>query len=82
MEGLADNLRKMLFFHGQGSLVEVFHVQVLEYVVCRHVAEEGDLILDALIQRMLGPAHNDVRLDSHTLQVFYAGLGGFCLHLL
>ena len=31
---------------------------------------------------MLGPAHNDVRLDSHTLQVLYAGLGGLCLHLL
>ena len=51
-------------------------------MVSRHIAEEGDLVLDALVQRMLGAAHDDVRLDAHALQILDAGLGGLCLHLL
>ena len=81
-ETLTGNLRQVFLFHGERSLVEVFDVQILKDMVARHVTEEGDLVLDALIKRMLTPADDDIRLDTHSLKVFDAGLRGFCLELL
>ena len=60
----------------------MFHIQILKNAVVRYITEQGNLVLDALIQRMLTPADNDVWLDTHTLQVFDTGLGRFGFQLL
>ena len=51
------HIRQMLFFHGQGRLVEVVHIQVLEHIGSRHVAEQGDLFPDLPGERVLGHRH-------------------------
>ena len=81
-EALADDLRQALLFHGKGSLVKVFHIQVLEHMACGKVAEQGNLVLHVRGQRILGAAYDDIRLDAHALEFFYACLGRFRLHLL
>ena len=51
-------------------------------MVRRQVAEQSDLVLHCCVQRIFRAAHDDVRLDSHSLQFFYTGLRRFCLHFL
>ena len=47
----------------------------------RYVTEQGDLSTDIISQRILASAYQNIRLDSHSLEFFYAGLGRFGLHL-
>ena len=82
VETLTDNLRKMLFLHGERSLVQILYIQILEDMVRRQVAEQRDLVLHCCVQRIFRAAHDDVRLDSHSLEFFYTGLRRFCLHFL
>ena len=49
LQALAGNLGQVLLFHGQRCLIQIFHVQVLQHVRAGHIAEQGDLVLDALI---------------------------------
>ena len=79
MKRFAGDLCKVLALHRKRSLIEIFHIKILKNMAAGDVAEQGDLILDALIQFMLGAADDDVRLDSHTLQFFDARLRGFGL---
>ena len=82
MEALADNLRQTFLFHCERSFVQVFHIEVLEHMACGKVAEQGNLVLHVRGQRILGAAYDDIRLDAHALEFFYACLGRFRLHLL
>ena len=82
MQTFAYNSGQILFFHGQRRFIEIFHIQILEHMAGRYIAEEGNLVLDALIQGIFRTADDNVRLDTHTLQVFDAGLGRLGLHLL
>lgn len=44
-----------------------------------NITEKGNFVFVAFVQGLLRTADKDVRLDSHSLKVFDAGLGGFCL---
>ena len=52
-EAFAGRLGQMLFLHGQGRFIKIFHVQVLQHVMAGHVTEEGDLVPDGLVHRQL-----------------------------
>ena len=43
-------------------------------MIGRHVTEQGNLVADAFVERHLRAADNDVRLNSHSLQLFDARL--------
>ena len=79
MQALTGYLGQMLLFHYQREFVEYLHVEILEHVIFRNVAELGDLAADSVVEGKLGAADDDVRLDSHALQILDAGLGGLCL---
>ncbi len=71
----------MLFLHGKGRFVQIFHIEILQYVVFRYVAEQGDLVFNSFFQRKLRAADDDIRLDAHALQFLDRCLRGFGLHL-
>ena len=48
----------------------------------RYITEQSNLILDTLIERMLAATYDNVRLDTHSLQLFYTGLGRLGFHFL
>ena len=72
-------LARCSFSIASGASYEIFHVKILKYMAVRHVTEQGDLVFETLIERMLGTADDDIRLDTHSLQLFDAGLGRLCL---
>ena len=72
----------MFFFHGKGSFVKIFHIQILQHMCAGYITEKSDFILNTLIQRYFAAAYDDIRLDSHSLQLLYAGLCGLCFQLL
>jgi hypothetical protein len=74
LQAVADNLCQMFFFHGKRCFVEIFHIKILQNMVTWHVTEQCDLVLDAIVKRQLGTAHDHIRLNSHTLELLYAGL--------
>ena len=80
-QGFQDHIRQLFPLHGKGRLVEIFHIQVLQYMAHGNVAEQSDLLTDFLCQRVFAPAHQHVRLNSHSLKFLHAGLGGLGLHL-
>ena len=75
LQGFQDNLSQLLPFHCQRSLIQIIHIQILQDVAIRHITKQRDFILQVLIQRHLGTAHNNVRLNPHSLQLFDALLG-------
>ena len=81
MKRFAGNLGEILFLHGKWRLIEIFNVKILKYIAVRHVTEQRDLVLETLIERMLGTADDDIRLDTHSLQLFDARLCRLCLKL-
>ena len=80
MKTFAGYLGKMFLFHGKGCFIEIFYVQVLQHMVFRYITEQSNLILDSLFQWKLCTAYNDVRLNSHSLQLFDRSLGWFRFH--
>ena len=69
----------MLLLHDKGYFIKHVHIQFLEYVVRGNITEKGNFVFVAFVQGLLRTADKDVRLESHSLKVFDAGLGGFCL---
>ena len=82
VETFAGNLCQTLLLHGKGSLIQVVDIQILQHMVSRKVAEQGNFVLHADVQGIFGTADDDIRLDSHPLQLLHAGLRGFGLHFL
>ena len=80
VQTFAGSLRQMLLFHGKRCFIQIFHIQVLKNMLFRNITEQSNLVLDAFFQRKLGTAYNNIRLDSHTLQLFDRSLGWFGLH--
>ena len=81
MQTFTGHLRQMLPFHGQRSLVKIFHIQVLKYVRAGYITEQRDLVLQMIIQRMLTSADQDIRPDTHTLQILHRSLSRLGLQL-
>ena len=80
-QAFAGGLGEPLPFHGKGRFVEVFHVQILEHMGGGNVAEEGDLVLQLLAERLLTAAYDDVRAQPQSLQFPDGGLGRLRLQL-
>ena len=51
-------------------------------MACGQVTEQGNFILHFHAQRIFGAAYDDIRLDSHALELLDTGLGRLGLHLL
>ena len=81
-EAVADHIRQMFFFHGERRFIQIFHIQILQNTAAGNVTEQSDLILNALAERNFAAADDDIGLDSHSLKLLDAGLGGFGLSLI
>ena len=63
--GTADPGIRMLtgqgvLFHDKGNFIKHVHIQILENVVRGNVAEQGNLVFDALVQRFFRAADKDI----------------------
>ena len=76
-EAVADHIRQMFFFHGERRFIQIFHIQILQNTAAGNVTEQSDFILNALAERNFAAADDDIGLDSHSLKLLNAGLGGF-----
>ena len=70
-----------LLVEDQRKLVDQVDVARRDHRVLGDVAEQGDLPLDVLRERPVGPAEQDVGLDADGAQLLHAVLGGLGLHL-
>ena len=80
IQTFAGYLGQMFTFHCKRRFIKIFHIEILKHITAWYIAEKGNFIFDCFIKRMLGAANNNIRPDSHTLKLFYTGLGRFCFH--
>ena len=80
LQAVAHRLREMLVLHHQRNLIDGVGIEILQHVGTRHVAEQGNLVLQLLRHLIFGAADNDVRPDTHALQLTHRRLRGLCLH--
>ena len=73
-------LSQMFFFHGQWCFIEIFYIQILKNVADWHITEQSNFFLQAIFQWMLRTAYQNIRPDSHTLQLLDTGLGRLGFH--
>ncbi|SCH06300.1 Uncharacterised protein [uncultured Clostridium sp.] len=81
VQTFAGHLRQMLLLHSQRSLVEILHIQVLKHMGAGHITEQGNFVLQMVVQRMFAPADDNIRPDPHTLQILHRSLGRLGLQL-
>ena len=58
-----------LFLQGEGQFVDGIHVAALDHGFDRDVAEHGNLVAQASLQRVVATAHEDVGLDTDLAQL-------------
>ena len=80
-EEVEDHVVEPLSSQLHGHLVDRADVPGLDDAADRHIREEGDLLLDALVQRVLGAADENVRLDSNLHELPDGVLGRLGLEL-
>ena len=78
---LQHHLVQRLLLHQQGHVVDGLGVAALDHRAGVHVAEQGDLVLQPRAHRVLGAAHQHVRLHPQAQQFLHAVLGGLGLQL-
>ena len=66
----------------QRRLIEHRQGAVFQHAVGLYVAEQGDFLEDALLQRLVAAQDDDIRADAHALQLLDRVLGGLGLVLL
>ena len=76
-----DYLVEVLLVHLQGYLVDRGHVNRLDYGCRIDVTEEGHLLAQVQRKVMLGAQHENIRLNTHLLQLFHRVLRGLGLQL-
>ena len=81
IQALTYYIGKVLLLHGKWNLIQNIHVKILYNVSARHVTEQSDLILDALIKRKIGTTYEDIGLNTHSLKILNARLGRLGLDL-
>ncbi len=81
VEALADEIVEPLGLEVQRHLVDAGDVDRRDDRFHGHVAEEGDLVLGRLVQRGLGAADEDVRLDADLAHLADGVLGRLGLQL-
>ena len=77
----ADNGIQPMAVQHQRCLIQAVHGIVLDDAVLLDVAEQGNLVLYALLQRPVHPRHDDVRMDAQGLQLLDRMLGRFGFEL-
>ena len=78
----ADDAREVGCLKHQRCFVEIAQGLVFNDTVFPHVAEHGDLFYYAGVQLSVTSEHDDVRGDSHSLQLLDGVLGRFGLELI
>ena len=81
MKTFTDHLSQMFFFHSQRGLIQVFHIQILEYMIGRYITEQCDLVFQLIRQPILRTAYQYIRPQTHALKFFYTGLSRLGLQL-
>ena len=81
LELAADQPGQSFLLKHQRHLVQLRRVQVGDDCVLVHVAEQADLILEAVLYFLFGAQDNDVRLNADAAQLLDRVLGGFGLEL-
>ena len=66
----------------QRHFVDRLHVRHAYHRLARHVGEQGDLLLEVVVDRQLGATDDRVRLDTDRAQRLHRVLGRLGLHLL
>ena len=77
----ADNAGEIVFLQHNRCFVQHRDRHVFNNTVRFYVAEQGNLVENARIDRLIAAQDNDVRGDAHTLHFFYRVLGRFRLML-
>ncbi len=77
----ADRLGETRTLQHQRRLIEAVQRAVFDHAVGPHVAEQGDLLKDRALQRLVTAQDDDVRVDAHALQFLDGVLGGLGLVL-
>ena len=75
----ADQGGKMLLLQHHGGLIQGGQGAVFNDAVLFHIAKQGDLLENALFQRLVAPQHDHIRLDPQALELFHGVLGGLGL---
>ena len=75
----AHDRREVGFFEHQRGFIEIGQGDILNHTVRFHITEHGNLVLNGILQRFITPEHDDIRIDSHSLQFLYGVLGRFGL---
>ncbi len=73
------HLIQVLILHQQGHVVDGLGVAAFDHRVGVHVAEQGDLLLHALLHGVLGAAHQHIGLHAQAQQFLHAVLRGLGL---
>ena len=72
----ADDRGEVGVFKHQRGFVEAGQRAVFDHAVGLDVAEQGDLFEDPFFERTVAAQHDNIRMDTHALQLLYGMLGG------
>lgn len=77
----AHNIGKIIPFKHQRCLVEHWQRDILDNAVRLYVAEQRNLLKNALVNRLIAAQHDDIRIDAERAQLLDAVLRGLRLML-
>ncbi len=72
----ADDGGKAALLQHQRRFIKAGKRDVFDDAVGLHIAEQGDLPEDRVLQRLVAAEHDDIRADAHALQLLDGMLGG------
>ena len=75
VQAIADNIGQFFFFHSQ--FVKNIHIKILNDSFLWYITKLRNFFFNAVIQRQVGTADKNIRLNAHTLKILYAGLRWF-----
>ena len=77
----ADNRVETGLMKHQRHVIKTSERLVLHHAIRFDVAEQSDLLPDAVLERLIAPGDNHIRHDAHALQLAHRMLCGFCFVL-
>ena len=76
-----DGSIKALLLHADGYLVDAGHILALHHTFKVHITERSHLHTHAVVEVAFGTEYQNIRLNTHSLQLLYAMLRGLGLQL-